>query len=95
MGAPRREKIREKLAAPSPAPPRTFLGWLDRSPEALEFVETWLDMAAKGETDWGVRRVLTELQREYGCPFKYNPTMYGHLSRRFGDRYEAAVRGRR
>lgn len=69
--------------------------WLDVHLEALEFLETWLEMALSGQTNWSMRRVHQELMDEYGLPYR-DPTAFGRrLRARYGKRYDQAIEPRK
>lgn len=66
MQAKKRRTPREVLGT---SEPRTTEVWLQRNPEAAEFVREWARMSAAGETDWSLRRLVRYLRAEYGFPF--------------------------
>lgn len=92
-------EARKKLASSPRKAKSKFERFLDENAGGRQFVELWLDMAAKGETDWSLRRVLLELRDSYGLDMNVSASdRFADLLRaRYGDRYtraEARVKGR-
>lgn len=42
--------------------------WMNTHPKALEFIDEWLALRAKGETVWSLRDVLVALREHHGMP---------------------------
>lgn len=83
---------RAKLSVPKPCVQSRFEKWL-KDPEnvaAKAFVEAWLDMAPKGETDFTGADVRRDLVTDYGLPFS-DPTGFGRrMHEIYGDKWLAA-----
>lgn len=71
--------------------------WFKTHEGAREFVELWLEMAARGEcsAEWTMRRVHRELVDKYGFPYDCPATFSRWAQRKHGPRYDAAVQSRR
>ncbi len=42
--------------------------WLTLNPEALQFLELWLDMVGAGDSQWSFKKVHRHFVEEYRCP---------------------------
>jgi hypothetical protein len=42
--------------------------WLGHHPEAVKFLDEWLELRATGDTLWSLKDVLAELKASYGMP---------------------------
>ena len=71
--------------------------WFKANGEASEFVELWLEMAARDECsgEWSMCRVVRELVDKYGFPFETPSTFSRWAQRKYGFRYDDAVKSRR
>lgn len=68
--------------------------WLRKNAKARKFVELWLDMVARRESDKGLRWLLQTLRDEFDYPFRDVSTLSYRLRTIYGDRYEAAMKAR-
>ena len=65
--------------------------WFEKHAGALEFVDTWLGMRAKGETRWGFPSVAIHLRKSHRFPFKSDTTLLNWLRKYRDDAYEKAL----
>ena len=67
---PRKSTVRDRLAQPAGtgAVKDQLHRWLRNTKHkgAVEFIKEWLTMLRDGENDWGVRRVIEELEEDFG-----------------------------
>ncbi len=57
----------------------TFDSWLRANPTALNHLDVWLNARADAADDRGIRKVLDQLRRLYGCPFRSQPGLLNWL----------------
>lgn len=84
-------ELRERFKQPTGRP---MDAWLRANPAAKEFIELWLVMAAKRDSDWNISKVHRELISVYGLPVYRDLTnfkrwMLSEYGRRFDEAYEA------
>lgn len=88
------EQARRTLSSSPKKTASKFQRWIEdpANASALQFVELWLDMAAKGETDWTLSRVLRELVDSYGLNMATSATdrFAKILREKYGERYTRA-----
>lgn len=72
----KRPAAREVLTSAKPLSAATWIKD-SKNAEAREFVRTWSEMYAKGETDWGERRVLAHLRSQFDFPFTSRDAVIG------------------
>ena len=61
------QKLRARLREPAKNR-MTLASFFKRNLAAKEFVELWMVMAGKGDSNWPVTKVHVELMREHGMP---------------------------
>ena len=67
--------------------------WLEdpKNADALELVETWLEMAAEGDTDWSLAQLHRELRAQHRYPFTSGVSMLKWLQSYRGEAYGRVV----
>ena len=72
---------REVLLMPSGGVSRPMRAWLAerKNRPAKEFLETWLDLRSKGESDWSAQRVYRHLRSKFGLPNRSEANFYTFL----------------
>ena len=66
--------------------------WLKATPEALKFVEKWLDMASVQESPWTCLRVHKHLVKEFACPISRD-ALRRFCQKGYPEKFEAAMSG--
>jgi hypothetical protein len=72
---------REVLLMPSGGVSMSMRAWLadKKNTLAKEFLETWLDLRSKGESDWSAQRVYRYLRSTFGLPNRSEANFYAFL----------------
>ncbi len=70
--------------------------WFRKHPEAKKFLEVWLDMSAKGASDFTFTRFFREVLRDlYDFPWRNVHATAKWMRKVYGDTYEKATTARR
>ena len=65
--------------------------WMAEHPESLAFVRMWMDMKAKGKSDWSLNQLHTELRKSYAFPYKSVTSVLKWLQDEHANAYRKAM----